>query len=350
MISREGELPRLQCSDLELRLTEIIESVLGPSSLQSQEHLPALGTFPRSTVELLQSKLENAFGKRPSLIRLLQCSTLASLAALVSESTNEDAWGSIVPFETRGDLLPVFCVHGGGGEVDAYSEISRLLGCRQPFYAIQPRENAEFRAASVEQMASDYIESIKTVQATGPYCLAGYSLGGTIAFEMAQQLLATGEKVAAVVLLDTHFPGRRFGVPGFRFAGPVRRLDYYWGKVIVGPFEPKIWAKKLFAASTRWFGIAHEHLKPRHADLDSHWRAHFSYEPKPLRTRIVLFWASDCAFRAADDTRLVWSEVAELGLEVRHVAGNHLSMLKPPHAEMLAREIKKCLAAIDSGF
>jgi thioesterase domain-containing protein len=56
-------------------------------------------------------------------------------------------------------------------------------------------------------MASHYLDAIRTIQPEGPYMLGGLSFGGTVAFEMARQLKATGEEVALLALLDT-FPGK----------------------------------------------------------------------------------------------------------------------------------------------
>src|SRR5215510_2102161 len=55
-------------------------------------------------------------------------------------------------------------------------------------------------------MAADYIKSICTVQPEGPYFLGGYSFGGIVAFEAAQQLTRQGAEVAFLALLDPPGP------------------------------------------------------------------------------------------------------------------------------------------------
>jgi len=57
-------------------------------------------------------------------------------------------------------------------------------------------------------MAADYVEQIRSVQEYGPYYLIGWSLGGIIAHEIAVQLQAAGEQVAALVIMDTYPPER----------------------------------------------------------------------------------------------------------------------------------------------
>jgi hypothetical protein len=56
----------------------------------------------------------------------------------------------------------------------------------------------------LEEMAAHYVNEIESIQPAGPYLLGGYCLGGTIAFEMAQQLRAKGEEVALVAMFETY--------------------------------------------------------------------------------------------------------------------------------------------------
>lgn len=67
--------------------------------------------------------------------------------------------------------------------------------------------------ASIEEAARFYLPLIRDAQPRGPYILAGYSLGGVTALEIARLLQASGEEVAHVIMLDTltpfqHFPWR----------------------------------------------------------------------------------------------------------------------------------------------
>lgn len=61
---------------------------------------------------------------------------------------------------------------------------------------------------SIESMARYYIEIIQASNATGPYELAGYSMGGIIAYEMARQLQLAGFSVSSLILLEPRFRSR----------------------------------------------------------------------------------------------------------------------------------------------
>ncbi|MFD0497830.1 thioesterase domain-containing protein [Streptomyces rhizosphaericus] len=100
----------------------------------------------------------------------------------------------------------MFCVHPGGGLGWSYTGLLRHLTPDQPVYALQARGLTEpdVLPASVEEMAADYLEQIRTVQPTGPYHLLGWSFGGLIAHAMATRLQARGEEVATLAVVDAY--------------------------------------------------------------------------------------------------------------------------------------------------
>ena len=101
-----------------------------------------------------------------------------------------------------------FCIHAGGGNVLMYRDLARRLGPDQPFYGLQAQglDGKQPRHKRIEDMAAHYIKEIQTLEPKGPYFLGGSSFGGAVAFEMARQLDAQGQKVALVALFDTAGP------------------------------------------------------------------------------------------------------------------------------------------------
>ena len=83
---------------------------------------------------------------------------------------------------------------------------------------------------TIEEMADRYLQEIRTVQPTGPYFLGGYCLGGTIAYEMAQQLLAGGEKVAMVAMFDTYNFIRALKSNFITFL--LQKFRFHWGNFV----------------------------------------------------------------------------------------------------------------------
>lgn len=102
-------------------------------------------------------------------------------------------------------MPPLFCVHPGAGIGWSFRGLADHLPQDRPLYALQARSLRERDGLppTVEAMAAEYVEQIRTVQPSGPYHLLGWSFGGAVAQAMAAQLQAAGEEVALLALMDS---------------------------------------------------------------------------------------------------------------------------------------------------
>ncbi len=111
---------------------------------------------------------------------------------------------------TRGtEKSPLFLVHPLSGSAMCYSHLAHCLD--YPLYGIQQYGNKEMALLSInsiQDIASYYIQSILKIQSKGPYLLGGWSLGGIIAYEMANQLEEMGYSVEKVIMFDSMSPGK----------------------------------------------------------------------------------------------------------------------------------------------
>lgn len=310
----------------------------------------------------LFTRLEEAFHTRLPLATLLEAPTIAQLAALLGQSEWQPSWSSVVPIQTTGTRRPFFCTHGAGAHVLSLRLLAKHLGDDQPFYGLQSQgldgTTAPYRR--VEDMAAHYIREIRTVQPEGPYMLGGFSFGGVVVFEMAQQLAAQGERVEPLILIDTFCPGvwdsypppTRFESIVYPLVVRVERQVVAWTQR--GPIGyAKMWLAYLREGVQRRIARAAKRVSSR-ASLEG-WDAPESlkqviaanveadraYLPQPYPGRIVLFWASgeSLGYR---DYRMAWSEVAE-ALEVHVIPGDHNSLRQEPHVQVLAAKLKRCL-------
>src|SRR5205823_1918690 len=94
----------------------------------------------------------------------------------------------LVAIQSGGARRPFFCVHPGGGEVLCYYDLARALGPDQPFYGLRAvgLEGEAMPDTRIAAMAARYLDVLREQQQHGPYLLGGWSLGGVVAFEMAQ--------------------------------------------------------------------------------------------------------------------------------------------------------------------
>lgn len=99
----------------------------------------------------------------------------------------------------------LFCVHPVGGSAMAYMGLVEQLPDALSVYAFDS-DGSEVPCDDVIVMAQRYVSELQTVQKTGPYYLVGYSFGGTVAYEMARQMLTAGLDVGGLFMIDAPAP------------------------------------------------------------------------------------------------------------------------------------------------
>jgi pimeloyl-ACP methyl ester carboxylesterase len=163
-----------------------------------------LGGDSLSAVRLML-EIEQHFGQKLSLATLFPSSTIEHLASILRQATGSRLSSPLVAIQPSGAKPPFFCVHPIGGNVLCYLDLARHLGEDQPFYGLQASgiDGEGEPKSRIEGMAGYYIEAIREIQPQGPYLLGGWSFGGVVAFEMAQQLHSSGEQVALLALIDS---------------------------------------------------------------------------------------------------------------------------------------------------
>lgn len=185
--------------DLERRLTEIWKSVLGVESLGIGEDFFDLGGHSVLALGMMV-EIERSLGVSLPLATLIEAPTVERLAEVLRVEVNARPARALVAIQPGGDFPPLFCVLPHSGEGSLYREVSRLLGPKQPFFALATLEG---QSRSIPEMVAANLDALYSVQPRGPYLLGGFGLGGVVAFEMAQQLLARDQQVALLAL----FPG-----------------------------------------------------------------------------------------------------------------------------------------------
>jgi thioesterase domain-containing protein len=280
-----------------------------------------------------------------------------------------------VPIQRRGELRPVFIVHGRTGHVMNFQPLALRMAPDRPVYGIQAHglDGRSEPDRTIEAMARRYVSALREAQAAGPYILGGFSGGGVVAFEMAHQLTAEGESVEPLVLLDTIRPGLQQEL----------RWDYmrYRAKEISrDPVQAREWVKakarvvrdRLAAGESPIkrrapFGQPDEHLanagtgsptgsatgdSDKVLELtDIYLQAQDRYTMRRWDGRAVLFRASRSlaedmgSFQAPPD--LLWSPFVEQ-LDIFQIPGGHTDMMLPPNVDVLAERLRMVLGTTAS--
>ena len=186
----------------EERLCEIVAGVLGLDRVGADVSFFDLGGDSIAALKLVTRARQAGIELTPRDVFTHQ-----TVEALTRVGEPEDRLGFevLLPIRTSGSRPPVFFVHPAGGLAWSYLQFQRHLDPDQPVYGLQATGFTRPELpGSVEESAQDYLEQIRAVQPSGPYSIAGWSLGGLIAYEMAVRLQAAGERVGLLALIDAY--------------------------------------------------------------------------------------------------------------------------------------------------
>ncbi|MDB6110672.1 MAG: amino acid adenylation protein, partial [Pedosphaera sp.] len=198
-------------NEVERELQRLWELVLNVRPIGIRDKFFALGGHSLLAVRLL-ARIEKTFAKKLSVLTLFQHPTIEQLALVLRNTPGPEARSTIIEIQPHGARPPLMFVHGaGGGMFWGYNNLSRHLGEDQPVFAFESRAlDGEEEFQSVEAMAGQYVADLKIFQPRGPYYLGGYCFGGVVAYEMARQLQAQGQKVGLLALINSNPPNSSY--------------------------------------------------------------------------------------------------------------------------------------------
>jgi thioesterase domain-containing protein len=310
------------------------------------------------------------------LATLYQHTTIERLAAVIEQQPAHRAWSSLVAIQPRGERLPFFGIHGQDGNVLFWRHLVKYLHPDQPFYGIQARgvDGYSKPLSRIEEMAALYLSEVQQVQPAGPYYMGGFSMGGEIAFEMAQRIVAQGGRVDLLVLFDTGNPDRPIRKPAtaspddaeshvsIANATPVNRFDILRRKLMnhmrrLSGMTPREQARYLFndlqyrthrarlRSATELYRRLGRRLPPSILQpyLSSiHMEAVLNYLPQPYAGRVTLFRAKQTLVYSPLNSPMGWEPLALGGLELHLFDATH-RIVDEEFAEAVGKCLQSCL-------
>jgi amino acid adenylation domain-containing protein len=339
----------------EAAVAAVWQELLGCAPVGRNDDFFELGGHSLLAVQMV-ARLRQALRVDAPLRVLFSRPRLADyVAALDDLATLAPARSHLVAMREEGAQAPLFLVHAVDGESGYARELAKWLDADRPVYGLTASGflSGETAGRNVEAIASGYVADLRKVQPAGPYRLAGWSLGGTIAYEMALQLIGAGEQVAFLGLIDT-----RHGYSRLPASGDAQRdralflLDSLPDAVEQSQHERLSALANTgdvagMLAHCRAIGLFPQDLKVE--DLERHLDVRHGlsiavgdYVPAPLAVPVAYFCARD--EQRADPT-LGWASVLGDRLHLRTVPGSHYSVVAAPNAQLLAREMEALLEA-----
>jgi acetoacetyl-CoA synthetase len=327
-------------------LTPIWQRVLQASSIGIDDNFFDLGGDSSLALQLFH-EIAQAGGRDLPPVTIYFAPTIATLAAVL-EQPADLRFPPLVLLKDGPAACPLFITHGLGGSVIDFFQVVKNIRTAHPIQGMQAKgmDGTEEPFDRIEDMAQFHLDAIRQVQPHGPYLLAGYSLGGLVTFEMAQRLIADGEKVALLAMLDC-YPDIRY----LSLAQRARLVTRLATRRATDAMKLRLGeAVSLVARPSR-----RRSLTPR-----------VSYQvPANVPMSPAMQWARECAYLALTryrpqfypgkirfvraaiptdfpaDPAAVWSHLAR-AFEVETVPGDHLGIMST-HYEELASVISRYL-------
>ncbi len=310
-------------------LTPIWQRVLQLSSVGIDDNFFDLGGDSALALELFH-EIALACGRELPPVMIYHAPTIAGLAALLEQPTTPRV-PPLVQLKSGSGQPPVFIAHGLGGSVMDFYQIVKHIQTPHAIHGMQAKgiDGVEEPFDRIEDMARYSLDAVRQLQPHGPYFLIGFSLGGLVTLEMAQQLIAEGETIGLLAMLDS-YPHVSQLTRGQRARLSTRQT---WRRV----------ARKL-----QWLGVSPPYqttveVSPSPAlqhFRDISYLALERYQPRFYPGKINFVRAAIPTDFPADPVA-VWSNLAQ-ELELNTVPGDHLGIMTT-HFESLASVISSYL-------
>ena len=367
-------------NELEETLTRIWIELLSPTTDSSQKSIGIDNNFfhlggHSLKATIMISKIHNEMHVDVPLVEVFKRPTIRLLAEYIEKMTGQHAGISVdnlIPLKKgTSNTHHLFFVHDGTGQVEGYLEFCSRLDNEFNCWGIRPDaiKNYTPQNITIKEMAGKYIEKIKKVQPQGPYFIAGWSLGGTIAFEMVKQLEEAGEKTAFFSLFDSPGPGIHPGQDKgeFTLQSEINNVMEYLPGVHISEILEKVTElEELWPAIVDYLtekGVVAETIKKIIAE---HGIPGFDYDKSGIEELILHLNMTRALLKARDQympsgkvkvpvhyfealasieiIKQRWDEYCELSVEYHTIPGDHFSIFKMPNVEKFAWVFQEVLS------
>jgi len=347
-------------TDTQRHIAGLWQNITGSNHIGVRSDFFATGGTSLNALRLMQ-QIRQDFSVTLPLGVLFKAPTLGQLSEAVDSARTSPllrtAGSALTCLQEGLGGKPIFLIHGGDGGALFYRSLLPKLGSDASVYIIESPALTDdtwlLARKNVEATAHHFITLMQTVQASGPYRIGGYSFGGLVAYEMAQQLRATGETTEHLIMFDTENTGvgvRMLTLPERLAAGWRLGGNDFGSKIkgLTGRVTHGLKGRREHEAETKEARQLLEEGKPATGPLrivqvrETHVDAMADYKIRPYPGSMLLLRStvpSDKYERLFD---YGWERMVG-SLEIRHVPGNHLQLFDPEYAGELAETLREAL-------
>lgn len=332
---------------IEVALAEHWRDALGLDAVGVHDDFFALGGDSLLAVQVL-ARARRELGVDLPAHSLIEHPTVAALCARLAPAPSKPE--TVVTLREGDGAAPLFLLHPVGGQVYLYRDLVARLPPAQTVHGVRARRPGDdLRDWTLPALATAYLRDLVAVQPRGPYRLGGSSFGGTLAYEMACQLVARGERVALLAMIDAPGPGC---LPSL-FEDDASILGYLLCQrrpeeaelARLRSLPPDALIEHFLTSASQ--GPVHAGSVDEVRSLLRVWRANqqalWSYAPPPYPGRALFFAAGEDDGVNVVRPERAWRPLVRGGLDLRAVTGTHITMNQPPHVDAIAAAIADAL-------
>jgi len=299
---------------VEETLAGIWATVLGVKRLGIHDNFFELGGDSILSIQLIARAAQQNIKLKPNDI--FRAPTIEQMSQVLQQGGGNGASSSLVAIQAEGLKPPLYFVPGNYGNVFTdLGYIARYLGSDQPFYGLQDTTDMP---SQIPAMAERYVAQIRAFQPAGPYLLGGVCSGGLVAYEMAQQLLRQGHRVALLALVEKFAEEPNVRNLLTSMTDILHRLFRLLGSLSTDDGQGE--KPQTRAPGRRELG-AFLRLKVKVA---ANILGAASYSPKPYPGRVDVFLTEESL--AQYEPRVSWSRFAAGGAEMHKLPGTHATI------------------------
>jgi thioesterase domain-containing protein/acyl carrier protein len=339
---------------LQTHLAEIWQDILRVDRIGTIDSFFELGGDSLQAIELFL-RVEREFGVVLPTSTIIDHPTVAKLAILLAGNVRVYAKRVLVLLQSEGAEPPLFLVHELSGNLFSYRALVQHLGAKRKIYGlINPGQDQNPPPAlSIPELASMYVDAIKSVQHKGPYFLVGYSFGGLVVYEMARQLHEQGDQIGLLVIIDMSKNG---GKMRGLLQRSVRKLS--WHLVLMSEDKPSRWLAYITGALRKQFYQMKLKLRTQEQSdtkqivrsqiYKTNRDAALAYAPPPYDGTIKLL---RCLYQLNKPHYMLrdlgWAHCAKAGVEVYDLPADHFTVMSEPTVALVAAHIRQWLDQAD---
>jgi|GEM_PF-1327933 len=316
-------------------VAQVFKEVLGMGSIKEEESFFDVGGSSLSAVQLV-ARLKK-IGIHMSLSQLLTHSTISSIAGFNTKRIHQSC---IVPLKINSqEASSVFFIHPVGGTLMMYRELVQQLTSQYNYYGIQNPwidGNGDESPSSLNALATYYLKEIKKMNHKGPYIFMGASLGGTLAYEMASQLLAHHQSVSWIALFDS-----------WAFFSEKQRSPLLFKEYMKNQMQKELLIFKAHLKEVEDEYITHQLITARWKlmELLIHYKAQ-SFFGKKGSFKVHLFKANELdefheEFKGIRDNG--WEVLLGNRLNTYNIEGDHISLMQSPGVHTIGKLLNELL-------